>query len=145
MAHSTMTTITPRTIQPVVDMGLLLETGGRAAGGECLAHTRRLRLDHYVVVFDRHRKRLGLVGPLDQLGAGLDRYRVLARTQALRVAPGAAGSDVELPRMPGAADDLAPPRIAVRARLRGFEQPGKAAMGEASPLVGTAIVKSEEL
>src|SRR6202043_2770409 len=114
-------------------------------GGECLAHARRLRLDDDVVVLDRHRKGFGLVGPLPQLGPRLDRLRVLTRAQPLRVAPGAAGANVELPGMPGATDDLALPGIAVIARLRRFEEAGEPAMGEASALVRAAVVEGEEL
>src|SRR5262249_41169614 len=138
--HSTMTTITPRTIHPVVDIGF----SPKGPGGS-LAHPRRLRLDHHVVVLDRHRERLGLIGAFDQLGAGLDRHRVLARAQALRIAPRAAGADVELPRMPGAADDFALPGIAILARLRRFEQAGAVTEREASALVRTTVVEREEL
>src|SRR5262249_59125723 len=110
-----MTTITPRTIQPVVDMGLSPENGTGSSTSAALRHSG---LDHHVVVFDGHRERLGLVGTLHQPGARLDRYRVLARAQPLRIAPRAPGADVELPRVPGAADDLALAGVAVIARPR---------------------------
>src|SRR6187549_3802084 len=80
------------------------------------------RLHHDVLSLDADRKRLGLVRPFDQPGARLDRHRVLARAQALRVAPRLTGADVELPRMPRAADDLALARVLVIARLARLHQ-----------------------
>src|SRR5436853_373875 len=95
-----------------------LYLGLRCEGGD------PLRLNDHVVILDADRERLGLVGSFNELSALRNRNGVFARAQPLRVAPGLAGADVELPRMPGAADDLATPRIAVLARLGRLHQPG---------------------
>src|SRR5262249_1605511 len=72
--------------------------------------------------YDRSRHGLGDVGAGDEPRAGLDRDRVAARAHARGIAPGLAGADIELPAVPGAADDLARARIAIVARAVGLDQ-----------------------
>src|SRR6516162_9830635 len=79
-------------------------------------------LDHHVVVLDRDRHGLGDVGAGDELRSRLHRDRVPARAHARRITPRLAGAHVEFPAMPGAADDLARPGIAVMARSIRFYQ-----------------------
>src|SRR5947209_5434421 len=101
--------------------------------------------DHHVVILDTHRERLGLVRSFNELHPLLNRHCIAARAQPLRIAPGLPGADVELPRMPWAADDLAAPRVAVLARPGRLHQPGLLALAQAAALVGAAIVQREEL
>src|SRR5215470_18468138 len=75
-----------------------------------------------VVVLDRDRHGLCDVGARDQPRSRLHRNVVPARAHARRITPGLAGAHVEFPAVPGAADDLAGPRIAVIARSIRFHQ-----------------------
>jgi hypothetical protein len=56
-----------------------------------------------------------------------------------------AGAHVEFPAVPGAADDLAGPGIAVIARPIGFHQPSLFAVKEAAAPMRAAIVEREKL
>ena len=76
------------------------------------------RLHHHVVVLDADRHGFGHIGPGHQPRARLHRDRIGTRAHAGGVAPGLAGADVELPAVPGAADDLARAGVAVVARAR---------------------------
>src|SRR5262245_63652492 len=82
---------------------------------------------------------------LDQLGAGLHRDRILPHADTGRVAPGLAGTDVELPAMPRALHHLAGARIAVVAGLPGFHQSGLDPEREAAAAMRAAIVEGEEV
>src|SRR5262245_65930560 len=70
-------------------------------------------VDDEVVLLDRDGEGLGDVRALGQLGAGLDLDRELPRLPGLRIAPGLAGANVELPAVPGAAQELAGARQAI--------------------------------
>src|SRR5437879_6065428 len=94
-----------------------------------------LGFHYHVFALHADRKRLGLVRTFNQLRALLDRHSITARAQALRIAPRLAGADIELPRVPRAADDLAAPRIAVFARLGGLHQSAELAVAQAAALV----------
>src|SRR5262249_16747836 len=84
-------------------------------------------------------------GAGDELRSGLHRDRVAACAHARRITPGLAGAHVEFPAMPGAADDLAGPGIAVMARSIRFHQSRLLAVKEAAPPVPATIVEPEKL
>src|SRR5262249_37673939 len=118
--------------------------GGAGGAGPRLCGLRggrRRQLDHQIILLDRHRKRLGHVRSLDQLGAGLDRHLVLARAHRLRVAPRLAGADVVLPAMPGAAQELAPARQAIVAGA--IRQHERADLAEAQRAAGVRAAVGE--
>src|SRR5262245_16700089 len=102
------------------------------------------RLDHHVLVLDADRDGLRLVRPFDQARALLHRDLVAARLHLAGIAPGLAGADVELPGVPGTADDLALADVLVVARLVGEHQPGLLAGAQAAAAMRTAIVEREE-
>src|ERR1044072_6243565 len=66
-----------------------------------------LDLDNHIAVLDMHRKRLRHVRPFRQRFAVLDRHRIGPDLDALGVEPGLAGTHVELPAVPGAAQEFA--------------------------------------
>src|SRR5262245_66431553 len=92
-------------------------------------------LYHHVVVLDRDRHGLGHIGAGDEPRSRLHRNVVPARAHARRITPGLAGAHVEFPAVPGAADNLAGPGIAVIARPIRFHQPRLFAVKEAAPPV----------
>src|SRR5262249_25929400 len=102
-------------------------------------------LHHHVVVLDLDRHGLCDVGARDQPRSRLHRNVVPARANARRITPGLAGAHVEFPAVPGAADDLAGPGIAVIARPIRFHQPRLFAVKEAAAPVRAAIVEREKL
>src|SRR5262245_18823312 len=104
-----------------------------------------LSLDHNVVVLDGHRHRFRHIGPGHQPRSRLHGYRIAARPHTARVAPGLPGTDVELPAVPGAADDLARARIAVAAGLVGLHRTGLPPGEQAAAAVRAAVVQREEL
>src|SRR5262249_16997511 len=61
------------------------------------------------------------------------------------IAPGLAGSDVELPAVPRAFHHLAGPRIAVIAGFPRFHQPGLDAVAKAAAAMRAAVVEGEEV
>src|SRR5205085_1511698 len=110
---SISTAFLPQRIENLPDAGSLRLASQRQMQTESTPHHGASGLHHNVLILDPERKRLGLVRPFDQLRALRDRHRVFARAQPLRIAPGLAGADVEFPRMPWAADDLAAARVLV--------------------------------
>src|SRR6267154_6443991 len=65
----------------------------------------RLEIHHHVIALDRYGDGLGDIRSLHHGSTGLDIDRIGAGAEALRVAIGLAGADVEFPAVPGAADD----------------------------------------
>src|SRR6267154_4136276 len=65
----------------------------------------RLKIHHHVIALDRYGDGLGDIRSLHHGSTGLDIDRIGAGAEALRVAIGLAGADVEFPAVPGAADD----------------------------------------
>src|SRR5215472_9598623 len=122
-----------------------LASGRRPEGDKRGAAARASGLDDHVVALDRNRHGLGDVGAGDELRSGLHRDRVAARAHARRITPGLAGAHVEFPAMPGAADDLAGPGIAVMTRSIRFYQSRLLAVKEAAAPVRAAIVEREKL
>src|SRR5262245_3922618 len=115
--------------------------GGRSPGASASASG----LYHHVVVLDRDRHGLSHIGAGDQPGSRLHRNVVPPRAHARRITPGLAGAHVEFPAMPGAADDLAGPGIAVMTRSIRFYQSRLLAVKEAAAPVRAAIVEREKL
>ena len=68
---------------------------------------QRLKIDHHVIALDRHRESLGDIRPLHNVSARLDIDWIGLDPEAFGIAVGLAGADVELPAVPGAADDFA--------------------------------------
>ncbi len=66
-----------------------------------------LQIDHHVVALHRHLDGLGDVRAFHHIGAGLDIDRIGTDAKTARIAIGLAGAEIELPAMPGAAQDLA--------------------------------------
>ena len=83
---------------------------------------------------------LGDVRALDSLGPS--RPAASARLHLLRVAPGLAGADVELPGVPGATDDLAAADVFVLAGLLRRTRPREVALARQPP--GAAAVRQRE-
>src|SRR5439155_22278629 len=67
------------------------------------------------------------------------------RPHPLRVAPGLAGADVELPVVPRTADDLAAPDVVVLARFVRQHEPGQMALAQAAAAVRASVAEREEL
>src|SRR5262249_11526379 len=101
-------------------------------------------VDDDIVTLHRDRDLLRDIGALHEGGAVLDRDREAAGADALGLAPGLAGADVEFPAMPGAAQELAAPRIAVVAGHRRFDQRGDRALAEAAALMRAAVEQPVE-
>src|SRR5262245_29008538 len=119
--------------------------GRRPAGARPKAAGRAAGLYHHVVVLDLDRHGLGDVGAGDEPRSRLHQNVVPARAHARRITPGLAGAHVEFPAVPGTADDLAGPRIAVLAGSIRFHQPRLFAVKEAVTPVPPAIVEREKL
>src|SRR5262249_7193681 len=111
----------------------------RAAGRDVTG----LQLHHQVILLNGDRKALRHVGALEQRLARLDAHLELARPHRLRIAPGLAGADVELPAVPGAAQKLVGPRQAVVSGPVGLHQRDDAALTERAALVRAAVGERE--
>jgi hypothetical protein len=101
--------------------------GGKAQAGYLPRHFAVVSvilfaLDDNIVVLNRDRKRLGYVRTLNELSAGLDRYRIRQEPHTLRIAPRPPRSHIEFPAMPGAPKDFASARIGECARLGRLNQ-----------------------
>src|SRR5262249_12827791 len=77
---------------------------------------RRRHLDDQVVLFDRNRKRLCDVRPLDEARASFDRHLELPRPYRFGIAPRLTRADVVFPAMPGAAQEFLLARQTVTTR-----------------------------
>src|SRR5262245_26992982 len=107
--------------------------------GACALH-----LNHHVILFDLHREGLGHIGPLHQFGACGDGGLELPDLEILRVAPGLAGADDELPAVPGAAQELALARDAVLARTARLREPDDAPFAHRPAGMRTSVRQREE-
>src|SRR5256885_17131081 len=92
-----------------------------------------------------HRKRLRHVGPFRQRLAVLYRHRIGPDPDALGVEPGLAGTHVELPAVPGAANEFADPRALVDAGFRRGQPRHARRLVERRAFVRAAIEQREEL
>src|SRR5205085_5132787 len=98
-----------------------------------------LQIEHQIILLDRDREGLGDVGPLHQLRAGLDRDGKLSRAGGIRIAPGLPGADVELPAVPGAAQEFLVAGQPIVAGSLGLHQRDDAALAQRTAGVRTAI------
>src|SRR5207245_11481173 len=71
--------------------------------------------------------------------------RIGAGAKALGVAIGLPGADVELPAVPGAADDLAELGIFDLAGIAGLREPDQRALAQRGALMRAAVQEAEEL
>src|SRR5262245_64561500 len=83
---------------------------------------RGRQLDDDIILLHRDRVRLGDIGTLDQVGAALDRDGERARPYRVRIAPGLAGPDGELPSVPRAAQEFLLAREPIVARPIGQDE-----------------------
>src|SRR5436305_13756266 len=83
--------------------------------------------------------------PLDQLGHLLHRDAEAPRLHLVGVAPRLSGADVELPGVPGTADDLAAADVVVMPGLVRQHEAGEIALAQAAAAMRTAVRQREEL
>src|SRR3954451_3803035 len=107
------------------------------------APSASLQLHHDVVALDFHRYRLGNVRPLHHARSRLDMRGISLHAEAARVAVGLAGADVELPAMPGAANDLAELGIFDLARILRLREPDQGSLAQRSALMRAAVHQAE--
>src|SRR3546814_9080109 len=82
-----------------------------------------LELDHDIVVFDGDGHRLGDIGTFDEVPPFFHGDREASHLDAVRLAIGLAGPHVELPAVPGTAQDLPLARILILAGRLGLHEP----------------------
>ena len=85
------------------------------------------------------------VNALDSARARLDMGRVRLHAEAAGVAVGLAGTDVELPAVPGAADDLAEFGIFDLAGVARLREPDQRALAQRRALMRAAVHQAEIL
>src|SRR6185312_16255787 len=88
----------------------------------------RLCRQNDIILLQRNGEGFDLVGPFRDLAAGGDGDRIAPGLDAPRLAGRQAGAQVELPAMPGAAQDLAGAREAVAAGLPRLDEAGELAL-----------------
>src|SRR6185437_7011494 len=104
-----------------------------------------LQVYNDVLLLDRHRDRLRDVGSLYD---GLPRRhfnRIAAHRDPAGIAEALTGADVELPPMPGAADDLTLAGILILPRFVRLDQSRQDAFAHRSALVRAAVKQAKEL
>src|ERR1700756_534504 len=101
-------------------------------------------IDDDVVALDSHRDRLGDIRPLHDGGARLDIHRIRLHAEAARIAVALAGTDVELPAVPGAAEDFARPRVFDLAGIFGLRKTKQRAFAEIGTLMRATIQEAEK-
>ena len=94
--------------------------------------------------FDRYGNGLGDIGTLHQSLPAGGFNRVLSNRDLVRFAPTLAGADVELPAMPGAADDFTRAFHAVLAGAVSQHKSGQQAFAQAAALA-TAMLERENI
>src|SRR5215831_12217695 len=98
-----------------------------------------LEIDDEIVLLDPDLERVGHIGPPEKLQARFDCHMKLPRPDGFRITPGLSRTDIELPAVPGATDELPRTRQAIfpgRARLRQADDHASAQLGA---LVRTAV------
>src|SRR5262245_44099392 len=103
-----------------------------------------LHLHDHVIVLDMDRERLRHVRPLLQFLATLDRDRIGADLDALRVEPGLAVAHVEFPAVPRAAQRFADARALVDSGLRRGQAGDAGGLFQRRALVRTTIEQRKE-
>src|SRR5437764_1008347 len=119
---------------------LILRVGSRTLGRLDASH-----LDNDVAVLDVNRKGFGHIGPLGQRLAVLDHNRIGPHLDAVRIEIRLPGAHVELPAMPGAAQQFADAGTLVDPGLRRGQPRDACRLVERRAFVGTAIEQREEL
>src|SRR5262245_551156 len=87
---------------------------------------------------------LGHVGSLLQLLAAFDRDRIGAHLDALRIEPGLPGAHVELPAVPGAAQEFADTVADINAGLRRGQPRDAGGLLQWSTLMRAAVEQRKE-
>ena len=105
----------------------------------------RSQIDHHVVAFHRHRERLRDVRSRHHTGARLDMDRIGLDPKPAGIAVGLAGADVELPAVPGAADDFAEPGVFDGAGIGRLRKSDQRPLAQRRALVRAAVQQAEEL
>src|SRR5947209_2835715 len=98
-------------------------------------------VDDDVFRFNRDRYCLCRIRPFDEVPAGLDLDRIALHPDARRIDAGFSSADVELPAVPGTAQDLALARIFVAAGLRRRDQAGELALAQVSALMRATVAQ----
>jgi hypothetical protein len=101
-------------------------------------------IDDEVVALDLDRNRFGDIRPLRDGGARLDIHWVRLHAEAARIAIALAGADVELPAVPGAAQDFARPRVFDLAGIFGLRKTNQWPLAEIGALMRTAVQQAEK-
>src|ERR1700726_4579299 len=82
-----------------------------------------LQIHHHVIALHRDLEGLRDIRPLHHGRSRLDIHRIRLGAKPAGIAVGLAGADVELPAVPGAADDLAQPGVFDLAGIAGLREP----------------------
>src|SRR6185312_1659424 len=93
----------------------------------------------------RDRDGLRDIGPLHHAGAGLDMDRIGLHPKPPGIAVGLAGADIELPAVPGAADDFAWSRVLDRAGVGRLREADQRPLAQRRALVRATVEQAEEL
>src|SRR5262249_15282935 len=102
-----------------------------------------LQIDDEIICFDRDLERLGHIGSLEKLRARFDCQAKLPRPDGFWITPGLPRADVELPAVPGAADELPWTREAILPRRLGQRQADDHAAAQLGALMWTAVGQGE--
>src|ERR1700761_1954372 len=104
-----------------------------------------LQIYHHVVAFHRDLDGLRHIWPLHHGSARFDIDRISLHPKAFWVAIGLAGADVELPAMPGAAQDFAEPGVFDLTGIGRLRKPDQRSFAERRALMRAAVHQAEEL
>src|SRR5690348_9681946 len=102
-----------------------------------------LQLHHDIVALDRDLDGLGDIRALHDRGARLDIDGIGFYAEAARIAVGLARADVELPAVPGAADDFPELRVLDLAGVAGLRQTDQRTLAKSRALMRAAIEQAE--
>src|SRR6185503_16034909 len=102
-------------------------------------------LDDDVAVLDVNGEGFGDIRPLRERFAVLDHNRIGSHLDAFRIEPGLSVAHVELPSVPGAAQQFADPRALVDAGLRRGQARNAGRLVERRAGMGTTVEQREEL
>src|SRR3569832_2649024 len=100
-------------------------------------------IDDHIVVLNSDRDGLGTIRTFDNSLPWLDVHREGTGTGLDDAAERPSSLDVELPAVPGAADDLAFARVGVVARIGGLQEAGHCASGETATIVRALVEQGE--
>src|SRR3569832_861013 len=100
-------------------------------------------IDDHIVVLNSDRDGLGTIRTFDNSLPWLDVHGEGTGTGLDDAAERPSSLDVELPAVPGAADDLAFARIGVVAWIGGLQEASHRACGETAPVMGAFVEQGE--